>query len=86
MEMLSDVGMNRRKKLEPIKEIKGRMSLNFQRKAFNVTERFENYKEDFDKKISDLEITIEERLKRKMNKFILPKIKKVKITATEPNE
>ena len=52
----------------------------------NVTERFENYKEDFDKKISDLEVTIEERLKRKMNKFILPKIKKVKITATEQNE
>ena len=63
------------------------MSLNCQRKVFkNVTERFENYKEDFDKKISDLEVTIEERLKRKMNKFILPKIKKVKITATEPNE
>ena len=87
MEMLSDAGMNKRKKLEPIKEIKGRMSLNCQRKVFkNVTERFENYKEDFDKKISDLEVTIEERLKRKMNKFILPKIKKVKITATEPNE
>lgn len=90
LEIVKDINISHnRKKLEPIKvSVSSDYGIQSSR-IKNVTDQFIYYKEDFDKKLSDLEFTIEERLKRKMNKFILPKIKikkKKKNADTEPNE
>jgi hypothetical protein len=52
-------------------------SLNKQhRRIRNLNDRFISYKEDFDRKITELESTIEERIKSRIDALILPKISK----------
>ena len=52
-------------------------SLNKQhRRIRNLNDRFISYKEDFDRKITELESTIEERIKSRVDALILPKISK----------
>ena len=46
------------------------------RRIRNLNDRFISYKEDFDRKITELECTIEERIKSRVDALVLPRISK----------